>query len=866
MRLMRILTSPQRLWSKLPRFHLPQLPFMPRLPRLFIGRRRTLFLGGIGTAAIVLLLGFFVVDGVFAARETRHAFKALEAELTHLTAVDFLQVGTHSSLKGLFREAEEAAGRLRSRIRPLTLLQWLPVVGDSIERGMLLVDAGFFGARAGSKLSDAFQAALESTIAEDIEGEKLANQVAKSLRDSATQLSQTQEDLQRVAQLRERMRNLSVAGRYVSLMDSYLPAIDTLVYLSRTSPELIGSSYVITREVSNLGKRAVDPLEVISNPGDMRQALDRIKKQALALESSLVVVRQAVEGEGDAESIRATVKAMERGVRLLRHLTNGIQGLVITAEAGASAGFLSEEFGSTAGVELERAVQELELARQQAVSLQSLRLGEDEAALASLLPVTIFDEQPGIPVGTVKRLELLLDQVIDATAFLRTFLGFEGPRTYLLLGQNQNEIRATGGFIGVAVEMKLDEGRLVDLIYHDSTTVDPQPYSLNPSPPDGLYWYLWHDRMLFRDANWNPHFPAAAAKLAQIFQLGQGVKVDGVITGSKGLTLDMVELLGDVKVPEVEEVLSRDRAEGLRRKRLPYPYLPRHTSTRDKRCFDEDLFFQLKERLTASTPPLVRRQLVELLRSHIERKNIFIHVFDPEEGSFLWERGWNGAITPVDHDYLMVIDSSLPGHAVAQVERNLEYSVSLNTDQPLEARLRLRYSHGVEPRQNVCRQSEAGGLENCYWNFFRVYVSSMATEIYMPKVPLHPGAEKLIWGYPDADSASIVRNADIGPAALTELSGYMVAEPGSTTTIPIQYQLPSGILRSIGTNLYEYRLLIQKQPGMDSDGISVAVELPPNVQLQRASPSSFLQQGRWLVFDFILESDTLVTVLFRTGG
>ena len=81
---------------------------------------------------------------------------------------------------------------------------------------------------------------------------------------------------------------------------------------------------------------------------------------------------------------------------------------------------------------------------------------------------------------------------------------------------------------------------MTNLVYHDSTTVDPQPLSRNPPPPDGLYWYLWHDRMLFRDANWNPHFPAAAAKIAEIYRLGQGVQVDGVITGTKALTLDIV--------------------------------------------------------------------------------------------------------------------------------------------------------------------------------------------------------------------------------------------------------------------------------------------------------------------------------------
>ena len=54
---------------------------------------------------------------------------------------------------------------------------------------------------------------------------------------------------------------------------------------------------------------------------------------------------------------------MERGVRLLRHLTDGIQGLVATAEAVVSAGFLSEEFGPIAGEELERAIQELKYSK-----------------------------------------------------------------------------------------------------------------------------------------------------------------------------------------------------------------------------------------------------------------------------------------------------------------------------------------------------------------------------------------------------------------------------------------------------------------------------------------------------------------------
>ncbi len=690
-------------------------------------------------------------------------------------------------------------------------------------------------------------------------------QVTRALQGSVAQLNQVQEDLHRVTKLRQRMAELDVVNRYGSLIDRYLPPIDTLIYLMRTSPQLLGRSYVLTRDLSSLGTRALDPLEAVANPQELSQTLQHITQQSLALESELGVVRRAKEAEGalENESTLDTLKVMEQGARTLRHFIAGIRGLIVTAEAASTEGFLSEKFGSIGGKELKQAQQELEIAQGEMAALQSL-LGEN-GATTSFLSLSVLENERDAPTSAVDRLDLLLEQSIDTTRFLWTFLGFEGPRRYLLLGQNQNEIRATGGFIGVAVEVTLDEGILTNLVYHDSTTVDPQPLSLNPPPPDGLYWYLWHDRMLFRDANWNPHFPAAAAKIAEIYRLGQGVQVDGVITGTKALTLDIVDVIGDMRVPGAADVLSRERAEAYAEGFLPYPCQPHHSSDRGKRCFDEDLFFQLNDRLTAGNPAKLRQELVKLFQTHLDRRNIFVHVFDPLEGNFLWEREWNGAITPVDHDFLMVIDSSLPGHAVIQIRRSWEYRVSLDLVQPMKAQLRLRYHHATEPRQDVCLQSEAAGLENCYWNFFRVYIPQMAQDIQMPEVPLPTGSEKLIWGYTDADSASVTHNADIGPAALAELSGYIVVEPGSMTTIPIQYQLPPQLLRSIGAGIYEYRLLVQKQPGIDQDKVQVALELPPNTQLLRTSLPLLSKQERWLLFDFFLESDTLVTVSFRTG-
>ena len=296
---------------------------------------------------------------------------------------------------------------------------------------------------------------------------------------------------------------------------------------------------------------------------------------------------------------------------------------------------------------------------------------------------------------------------------------------------------------------------------------------------------MWMGRLLFRDANWSPHFPTSAAQIADIYRTGQGTQVDGVITATKGMAFDLVELFGDIKVPEREEVLTRQTAEALTEGEISYVCLPRHISpNRPKRCFDEDLFFALKDRLTRGIPPGLRRQFIELIKAHLDQKNVLTHVFPPMNDSLLWERGWNGAVSVVDHDYIMVVDSSLPGHSTAGVERSWEYRVSLNPNEPIKAELRLRYENKDQPKDEICRQFD-WPTYHCYWNYFRVYVPQMAdhSAVQMPPVPLHPGALKLIWGYPDANSGTVIQNLPTTPGRLTELGGYIAVEPGTVTTV-----------------------------------------------------------------------------------
>jgi hypothetical protein len=94
------------------------------------------------------------------------------------------------------------------------------------------------------------------------------------------------------------------------------------------------------------------------------------------------------------------------------------------------------------------------------------------------------------------RLESLLAQVdqllplaqagLQAAQVAPALLGQDGPRTYLILAQNNHELRPTGGFISGAGFVRLAGGQITELKLSDSYSVDnwQQPHPPAPGSPE----------------------------------------------------------------------------------------------------------------------------------------------------------------------------------------------------------------------------------------------------------------------------------------------------------------------------------------------------------------------------------------------
>ncbi len=112
---------------------------------------------------------------------------------------------------------------------------------------------------------------------------------------------------------------------------------------------------------------------------------------------------------------------------------------------------------------------------------------------------------------------------------ISSLLGKDQPRKYLVLFQNNMELRPTGGFIGSFGLLTFDNGRLTDINISDVYTADGQLKG-HVDPPEPIRLHLGEGGWYLRDSNWDPNFPVSATKAEWFLDKEIGVKVDGVIT------------------------------------------------------------------------------------------------------------------------------------------------------------------------------------------------------------------------------------------------------------------------------------------------------------------------------------------------
>jgi len=124
----------------------------------------------------------------------------------------------------------------------------------------------------------------------------------------------------------------------------------------------------------------------------------------------------------------------------------------------------------------------------------------------------------------------ITDAVSRASTLLPSMLGHNGPRNYLLLFQNNAELRSTGGIPGALALVHVENGAIS--LTQQASTGDFPKYSSPVLPLSAETTALYQSNVgeYIQDVTATPQFPVAAQLAREMWKRQYGTEVDGVLT------------------------------------------------------------------------------------------------------------------------------------------------------------------------------------------------------------------------------------------------------------------------------------------------------------------------------------------------
>lgn len=416
-------------------------------------------------------------------------------------------------------------------------------------------------------------------------------------------------------------------------------------------------------------------------------------------------------------------------------------------------------------------------------------------------------------------------EVITHADALGTLLGANGKRTYLVVFQNNTELRPTGGFMGSFAEVAFDHGAIADMHIPGGGTYDVQgqlqEFVAAPGPLQ-----LLRARWEFQDANWFPDFPTSARKMLWFYQHAGGPSGDGVLAINASVLEEILGVLGPLTLKDGEEF----NAENVLFKVQQEAEITHEDERAPKAVIGElteEIFAKLE---TADAQTLLR--VASVFMGALNNREMQVYFSDNGLQKTMQQLGWTGEVRQTADDYLMVVHTNIGGGKTDTViTRDVVVDAFIGEDGTIENTVTLTQTH--QGMQNAL----FSGLNNV--DYVRLYVPKgsvfiTGTGFEVPSRDLYQTEE-----YPlhiDEDLALVMQEVSKDPITETDMwdeqgktvfGNWIQTAPGETQTVTFTYQLPWRALRSQGTGAWKlakqmlgarealsYGLVVQRQAGV----------------------------------------------------
>jgi hypothetical protein len=172
-----------------------------------------------------------------------------------------------------------------------------------------------------------------------------------------------------------------------------------------------------------------------------------------------------------------------------------------------------------------------------------LKKSLDEASRLS--PETLSDQQRNI-LNATRDAQIIFEKLLAHEQAIKALLGKDSPQHILVLFQNKNEIRATGGFIGSLGFLELSSGKVTHFSFRDVYDFDWQ-LKTHITPPREILPLT--DRLRLRDANFSLDFPTSAQRIQWFLEHEKGPTVDTIIAIDQSFLGSVLRTTGPIEIP-----------------------------------------------------------------------------------------------------------------------------------------------------------------------------------------------------------------------------------------------------------------------------------------------------------------------------
>lgn len=385
-------------------------------------------------------------------------------------------------------------------------------------------------------------------------------------------------------------------------------------------------------------------------------------------------------------------------------------------------------------------------------------------------------------------------------ASLPSLLGIDSPKTYLVIFQNDKELRPTGGFITAYAIMKVTKAKVEPVSSNDIYNLDSN-YKPTITAPEPIVKYLKgpyiaSPKLRLRDMNWSPDFEESMKLFSDEIQKVGIKNIDGIVGVDTQLLVYLLDVIGPIGVsgygnfstqivPEcncpqvIYELESFADVEGpiVWSENVPgkIVYAPANYENRKK------IIGPLMNSILANAMGQPKEKLPALFQAgfkSLEEKHVLLYMFDESLEKAINDFHIGGKIESSNGDYLHINDANLGGR-----KSNLYITQEVNQE------IRKAKDGTIEKTLTITYKNPApydGWLNSVLPNWVRVYVPT-GSELISSE-----GLEEKTSPYEEFGK--------------TVFAGYFKLRPQGVAKVVFTYKLSNKVKG-------DYELFIQKQPG-----------------------------------------------------